>query len=64
MYGVEDRENERLADEIRKQFGSPASQRYHQSLPWFEVDQRLPDRFGHLLGQLDEAWRRRRSSKG
>ena len=63
MYRVKVREEEGLADEIRKQFGSPASQRYYQSLPWFEVDLGLPDRIGHLLAQLDEADRRRSTSK-
>jgi hypothetical protein len=59
MRGGEDMTNERLADEIRKQFASPSTRRYCQSLAVFRTDDTLPEGFEDLLAQLDAAVGRR-----
>ena len=42
-----------MTDEIRRQFGAPASMRFLRSLPTLQVDQDLPDAFHGLLAELD-----------
>jgi hypothetical protein len=44
-----------LQEEIRKQFGSPATARFARSLAPFQVDRSMPDRFAGLLAELDRA---------
>lgn len=42
-----------LSDEIRRQFGSAGVTRFLRSLPAFEVDQSMPQRFKNLLAELE-----------
>lgn len=44
-----------LQQEIRKQFGSTGTTRFVRSLPTFQVNDDLPDRFSNLLDELDRA---------
>lgn len=44
-----------LQEEIRKQFGSAGTSRFLRSLPGFQVDQGIPERFRNLLNELDRA---------
>ena len=56
---------ERLATEVRRQFGAEAVTRFMRTLPAFRTEADLPDRFRELLDRLDGAedndvgWRRR-----
>jgi len=53
-----------LAEEIRRQIGSPGVTRYLASLPTFSVDPGLPERLSDLLGELRRAEARGRGRKG
>lgn len=55
MRGAEGRSRSELADEVRRQFESPAMRRYYQSHPLFQADDRTPDYLDDLLLRLDEA---------
>lgn len=44
-----------LSDEIRRQFGASGTTRFLRSLPAFQVDSDMPDRFHSLLAELDKA---------
>ncbi|RWC33059.1 MAG: hypothetical protein EOS27_04330 [Mesorhizobium sp.] len=56
---------ERLATEIRRQFGAEAVTRFLRTLPAFRTEADIPERFRELLDRLDRAegrdvsWRRR-----
>ncbi|MER9305760.1 hypothetical protein NKJ06_25140 [Mesorhizobium sp. M0293] len=56
---------ERLAAEVRRQFGAEAITRFMRTLPAFRTEADIPDRFRKLLDRLDVAeksdvsWRRR-----
>ena len=55
---------ERLATEVRRQFGAEAMTRFLRTLPAFRTEADIPDRFRELLDRLDGAedgdvgWRR------
>jgi hypothetical protein len=53
----------RVQEEIRRQFGSAGTTRFLKSLPTFEVDDDVPDRFSSLLGELDRVESERRDSR-
>jgi hypothetical protein len=44
-----------LHEEIRRQFGSVGTTRFVHSLPAFQVESDLPDRFSSLLTELELA---------
>jgi len=44
---------ERLAAEVRRQFGADAMKRFLRTLPTFSTEADLPDRFRELLDRLD-----------
>ena len=44
-----------LQEEIRKQFGSAGTSRFVRSLPGFQVEQGIPERFANLLNELDRS---------
>lgn len=44
---------EQLRTEIRKQFGSAGTMRFARSLPVFEVERDVPERFANLLAELE-----------
>jgi hypothetical protein len=44
-----------LQEEIRKQFGSAGTSRFLRSLPGFQVEHGIPERFRNLLNELDRA---------
>ncbi|MER9297525.1 hypothetical protein NKI38_13675 [Mesorhizobium sp. M0621] len=56
---------ERLAAEVRRQFGAEAITRFMRTLPAFRTEADIPDQFRKLLDRLDGAeksgvgWRRR-----
>jgi hypothetical protein len=56
---------ERLATEVRRQFGAEAVTRFMRTLPAFRTEADIPDRLRELLDRLDGAedsdvgWRRR-----
>ena len=45
--------DERLASDIRHQFGTEAMTRFARTLPAFRVDTSIPERFRELLTRLD-----------
>jgi hypothetical protein len=55
---------EKLATEVRRQFGAEAVTRFLRTLPAFRTEADIPDRFRELLDRLDGAedsdvgWRR------
>ncbi|TPK89919.1 hypothetical protein [Mesorhizobium sp. B2-4-17] len=55
---------ERLATEVRRQFGAEAMTRFLRTLPAFRTEADIPDRFRQLLDRLDRledgdvSWRR------
>jgi len=55
---------ERLATEVKRQFGAEAMTRFLRTLPAFRTEADIPDRFRELLDRLDGAedgdvgWRR------
>lgn len=55
---------ERLATEVRRQFGAEAMTRFLRTLPAFRTEADIPDRLRELLDRLDGAedsdigWRR------
>lgn len=55
---------ERLAAEVRRQFGAEAVTRFLRTLPAFRIEPDIPDRFEQLLEHLDRVedgdagWRR------
>ena len=59
------KKGERLATEVRRQFGAEAMTRFLRTLPAFRTEADIPDRFRELLDRLDGAeggdvgWRRR-----
>jgi hypothetical protein len=53
-----------LAEEIRRQFGSPGALRYLNALPSLEVEPGLPARLQDLLGKLRHAETSRRGGGG
>lgn len=62
MSGVDEQKNERLAGEIRRQFASPSSRRYLETLSPFRPADDGCDLFDDLLDQLDRAEKGRRNS--
>jgi hypothetical protein len=42
-----------LQEEIRKQFGSAGTSRFLRSLPGFQVEHGIPERFRNLLNELE-----------
>lgn len=46
---------ERLAAEVRRQFGAEAVNRFMRTLPAFRTEGDIPDRFRKLLDRLDGA---------
>ena len=56
---------ERLATEVKRQFGAETMTRFLRTLPAFRTEADIPERFRELLDRLDEAkgrevgWRRR-----
>lgn len=42
-----------LQEEIRRQFGSAGTTRYVNSLPPYQVEPRIPERFANLLSELE-----------
>ena len=44
-----------LQEEIRRQFGSAGTVRFLHSLPAFQVERHMPERFHNLLSELDRA---------
>ncbi|WP_136618517.1 MULTISPECIES: hypothetical protein [Mesorhizobium] len=56
---------EKLATEVRRQFGAETVTRFLRTLPAFRTEADIPDRFRELLDRLDGAengdvgWRRR-----
>ncbi|ESY71193.1 hypothetical protein NKJ90_01385 [Mesorhizobium sp. M0051] len=46
---------ERLAAEVRRQFGAEAVNRFMRTLPAFRTEADIPDRFRKLLDRLDGA---------
>jgi hypothetical protein len=44
---------ERLAAEVRRQFGAEAMTRFLRALPAFRPETDIPDRFRELLDRLD-----------
>lgn len=50
-------ESNRLAHEIGRQFADDTTTRYLRSLPLFQAEAGLPDRFVALLGELERSER-------
>ena len=50
-------EGNRLAYEIGRQFADDTTTRYLRSLPLFQAESGLPDRFVALLGELERSER-------
>lgn len=46
---------EKLATEVRRQFGAEAMTRFLRTLPAFRAEADIPDRFRQLLDRLDGA---------
>ena len=46
---------ERLAIEVRRQFGAEAMTRFLRTLPAFRPEADIPDHFRELLDRLDDA---------
>jgi hypothetical protein len=44
-----------LQEEIRRQFVSAGTVRFLHSLPAFQVERHMPERFHNLLSELDRA---------
>lgn len=44
-----------LQEEIRRQFGSSGTTRFVRSLPAFQIEHGVPERFVNLLTELDRA---------
>lgn len=44
---------EKLATEVRRQFGAEAMTRFLRTLPSFRTEAEIPDRFRELLDRLD-----------
>ncbi|SDA93065.1 hypothetical protein [Mesorhizobium qingshengii] len=44
---------ERLAAEVKRQFGAEATTRFLRTLPAFRTEADIPDRFRKLLDRLD-----------
>jgi hypothetical protein len=53
-----------LAEEIRRQFGSPGALRYLNALPSLEVEPGLPARLQDLLGRLRNVEATRPAGRG
>ena len=51
-----------LQEQIRKQFGSAGTSRFLRTLPGFQVEHKIPERFTNLLTELDRAESSRRNS--
>jgi hypothetical protein len=51
-----------LPDEIRRQFGAPATTRFLRALPSFQIDPRTEEHFSELLEELEIAEGRRANS--
>ncbi|UVK47417.1 hypothetical protein BPNPMPFG_003190 [Mesorhizobium sp. AR07] len=49
------KKGERLATEVRRQFGAEAMTRFLRTLPAFRTEADIPDRFRELLDRLDGA---------
>lgn len=44
---------ERVATEVRRQFGAESTKRFLRALPAFRTEAEIPDRFRELLDRLD-----------
>lgn len=44
---------ERLAADVKRQFGTEATMRFLRTLPAFRTESDIPDRFRELLDRLD-----------
>ncbi|MCV3207442.1 hypothetical protein OHD62_12400 [Mesorhizobium sp. YC-39] len=44
---------DRLATDVRRQFGTEATMRFLRTLPAFRTESDIPDRFRELLDRLD-----------
>jgi hypothetical protein len=51
-----------MQEEIRKQFGSAGTSRFLRTLPGFQVEHKIPERFTNLLAELDRAESDRRNN--
>ena len=47
--------DERLAPDIRRQFGTETVARFARTLPLFRVETDIPERFRELLNRLDNS---------